>query len=771
VITTPLSAQAQALLQYIPLPNTTTTGTSSTNENYNYQRIATIGSNSSQISARFTRQLGSSATQGLGGRFGGGARGGGNARQQGPATLRQNISVNFAYSHSASDSRGLIAALDGKTVSNGYNLGAGYQLGYGRLSNSFTLGWNRSRGLTTNNFTNGPLDPAGAAGISIPKPVTAQQGLYYGVPLLSFTNFTSVSDTQPADRLQEVFSLSDFVSWRHGKHNFRFGFDGRRQHLDMIAGGNGLGSFSFTGYATQAPTGSVTTASPSGSAFADFLLGAPQTTAIQAGGNKIYLREWIYDFYVQDDYRVRRDLTLNYGLRYEYFSPYIEENNRLVNLDHNADFTEYARVVSGGSGTYSGSFPRSLINPNRTLWSPRIGVAWNPKWVKNTVVRAGYGINFNVGQYANFANSLSYQQPFAQSQNNTAKVASTDQGCGNITTPGSSSGSLFTLANGFNCTSSSILQNTFAVNKDYRLGRVQVFNFDIQHTFPLGIVTNVGYNGSLGGNLDLRRSPNRTATSIVGNAQSIVYEDSIGDSRFHALSVNARKRLQKGVSLQATYQYGHSIDDASSINTVGNNTIVQNDKRIDLEYGNSSFDVRHKVNGNFLYELPFGPNRAFLSKGGKLSKALDNFGISGNFTFATGTYTTPQYQNTVAQAAAGNNFTLRPDRDFSQPIAGAGTLRSWFNPKAFTTPSPSVVFGTASRNSIELPGTVSVSMSLSKSIPLGELRNFEGRITAANVFNTAQYTSVNAVLNSSTFGQVNGVSSPRKLTFDARYRF
>jgi len=300
---------------------------------------------------------------------------------------------------------------------------------------------------------------------------------------------------------------------------------------------------------------------------------------------------------------------------------------------------------------------------------------------------------------------------------------------------------------------------------------VQVFNFDIQHTFPMGIVTNVGYNGSLGSSLDLRRSPNRTATSVVGNAQSIVYEDSIGDSRFHSLSVNARKRLQKGVSLQATYQYGHSIDDASSIGGVGNNTIVQNDKRIDLEYGNSSFDVRHKVTGNFLYELPFGSNRAFLNKGGKLSKALDNFGFSGTFTFATGTYTTPQYQNTVAQASAGNNFTLRPDRDFSQPIAGAGTLRSWFNPKAFTTPSSSVVFGTASRNSIELPGTVAVNMSLSKSIPLGELRNFEGRITASNVFNTVQYSGVNSVLNSSTFGQITAVAAPRKLTFDARYRF
>lgn len=770
VITTPLSAQAQALLQYIPLPNTTTNGTANTSENYNYQRISTVGSNTSQISARFTRSLGANAGQGGFGGFGG--RGGGQRGQQGPPQVRQNVSANFAYSHNASDSRGLLPVLDGKTVSNGYNLGVGYQLSYGRLSNSITAGWNRSRALTANIFTNGTVDPATQAGLSIPKPVTAQEGLYYGVPNLSFTNFSSVMETQPADRVQEVFTLSDVVSWRHGKHNMRFGFDGRRQHLNVIAGSNGLGSFAFTGYATKAPTTvPASTANTSGSAFADFLLGAPQTSAIQAGANKIYLREWIFDGYAQDDYRVRRDLTLNFGVRYEYFAPYVEQNNRLVNLDHNADFTQFARVVAGGTGPFSGAFPRSLISPDRSLFSPRIGVAWSPKFVKNTVVRAGYGLNFNVGQYANFANSLSYQQPFATSQNNTALYGPTNQGCGNITTPGSTSGQLFTLTNAFNCTSSSILQNTFAVNKNYRLGQVQAFNFDIQHTFPLGIVTNVGYNGSLGSSLDLRRAPNRTATAIIGNAQSIVYEDSIGESRFHSLTVNARKRLQKGVSLQGTYQYGHSIDDASSIGGAGNNTIVQNDQRIDLEFGNSSFDVRHKLTGNFLYELPIGPNRAFLNKGGKLSKALDNFGLSGSFNFASGSYTTPQYLNTVAQAAAGNNYTLRPNRVFTQPIAGAGTLRSWFNKAAFTTPSSTAVFGTASRNSIELPGTVSVNMSLSKSIPLGELRNFEGRITANNVFNTVQYTGVNAVLNSSTFGQVTGAGQPRKLTFDARYRF
>jgi len=770
VITTPLSAQAQALLQYIPTPNT---GTGSTAENYNYQRITTAGSNNTQISARFTRAFGASAGQGFGGGGGrgGGGRGGGGQRGQGQQTvkvLRQNMSANYSYSHSASDLRGLMSALDGKTQSNGYNLTAGYQLSYGRLSNSFTLGWNRAHAITTNNFTYGQVDPALAAGINIPKPIPAQAGLYNGVPSITLNNFTSVTDTQPANRLQQTFSLSDVVSWRKGKHNFRFGFDLRRAHNDLISGSNSLGQFTFTGYATKNPAaGSSTSAAVSGSSFADFLLGAPQNSNIQTGAQKIYLREWVYDGYANDDFRVSSNITLNAGLRYEYFSPYVEQNNRLVNLDHNADFTAFSRVTPGVPGTYSGAFPRSLVQPDRSLLSPRLGIAWRPKWTKNTVIRAGYGINFNTGQYSSFANSLAYQQPFAVTQNNVAAT----QGCGTLTTTGTTVANNFTLTNAFNCTSSTVLQNTFAINRAYRLGRVQAINMDIQRTLPLGIVANVGYNGSFGSSLDLRRAPNRSATTVLSNAQSIVYEDSIGESRFHSLSVNLRKRLQKGVSLQATYQYGHSIDNASSIGGAGNNTIVQNDARIDLEFGNSTFDVRHKVTGNYVFELPFGPNRAFLSNGGRLSRVMDGFSISGNFTFATGTYATPQYQNSIAQAATGNNYTLRPDRVFSQPIAGAGNLRSWFNTAAFASPSAAAVFGTASRNSIELPGTISNDMSLSRSIALGDLRNFEARVTASNVFNTVQYSGVNTVLNSSTFGQITGAAAPRKLSFQARYRF
>ena len=548
------------------------------------------------------------------------------------------------------------------------------------------------------------------------------------------------------------------MSWRRGKHNFRFGFDGRRVHSDLIAGTNGIGQFVFTGLNTQQPgAGTSTTQAPSGNSFADFLLGAPQTSNIQAGTNKINLRQWVLDGYTQDDWRLTSNLTLNLGLRYEYFSPQVEKYNRLVNLDHDASFTNYAQVLPDGRGGYSGAlYPRSLINPDGTLLSPRIGVAWRPKFVKNTVVRTGYGINFNTGQYGTFANLLSYQAPFAITQNNI----SNRQGCGTFAGG-------FTLTNAFHCVSTA-LPNTFAANRNYRLGVVQVMNLDVQHQLPLGIVLNVGYNNALGGNLDLRRSPNRTLIGTTGNTNSIIYEDSIGESRFHALTVNARKRLQKGVSLQATYQYGHSIDDASSVNGAGNNTVPQNDGRIDLEFGNSTFDVRQKLTGNFVTELPFGPGRAYL-KTGLISRALDDIFFSGDFTFATGSYATPQYQNSAAQAAAGNNFTLRPDRVFSQSIAGTGTLRNWFNKGAFVAPANG--YGTASRNSIQLPGIVGIDMSLSKSVDMGELKNFEARITAGNVFNTVQYSGVNTVLNSSNFGQVTGAAAPRKLSLQARYRF
>ena len=756
---TPLSPQAQALLNYYPAPNVP--GATLRN---NYQTVTNAGQNSTSAALRFVRNFGQNSSFGGPGGFGGGRR---QQAANAPKTLRQNINFNGSYAHSASDSRNIFLPLGGSSVSNGYGITAGYTIGYGRLTNNASLNWNRSHAQLMNYFTNSGTDPLAGTGISIPKPfIGAAPGIYYGVPNLSIASFTGLSQNGASDRVNQTISFSDFVSYSHKRHNMRFGADIRRVHSDSIVGTGGFGSFTFSGYATQnpnCPPSSGATCPTSGSGFADLLFGLPQQSAIQAGAFKTYLRANVFDLYAQDDWRARSNLTLNYGLRYEYFSPYVDKYDHLVNLDHNTDFTAVQPVVPGQKGQYSGTFPRSLVNPDRSMFSPRFGFAYRPpqKFFKETVVRGGYGINFNTGQYATIAQNLSSQPPFATTQTNivTTPNLSGTAGC----TPGN-----MTLASAFDCSTVPV-QNNYAANLYYRLGHVQVWNLDIQHTFPMGIVANLGYNGTNSGELDIVRAPNRTATGLLNpDAQAYNYEDSLGYARYNGMSLNVRKRMQKGISLQATYIYGHSIDNASSI---GGSAAVpaQNDLDLNAEEGNSSFDVRHKVTGNWVMELPFGPNRAFLSKGGFWSKALDGFSISGDFTFATGTYFTPHYSASVAETATGTNNSLRPDRIFSNPIPGAQTIHQWFNPAAFTAPANG--YGTASRGSIEGPGIVAVDASVSRTVSLGETRSFEARVTANNVFNTVQYSGIDATQNSLTFGQVTSAAAMRTLTVLARFRF
>ena len=751
-----VAAQAQALLAYYPAPNIATVGPQA----YNYQTITTTGSNSTSAALRYVRNFGQNS--GFGG-FGGGRRPDANA----PKTLRQNINFNGSYSHAASDNRSIFLPLGGTTASDGYGVTAGYTVGYGRLTNNASLNWNRSRSTVINYFTNTVTNPAAVAGVSIPSQTAglSNPNFYNGVPNLTITGFNGLSEVTPRDGINQTISFSDFLSWSHKKHNMRFGVDVRRIHADSVGGNNVVGTFVFSGYSTESPaeqqaaTTTSTRLPASGSGFADYLLGLPQQTKIQAGLAKIYLRANAYDWYAQDDWRAFSNLTFNFGLRYEYFLPYVEKNNRLVNLDHNADFTQVATVLPGAAGPYGGSYPRSLVNPDRLMYSPRLGVAWRPKFLKETVIRGGYGINFNTGQFATFAQSLAFQPPFAVTQTNVLATVTNPTGCTMAN---------MTLANGFGCSTNAV-QNNYAVNKNYRLGDVQVWNMDVQKTLPMGIVTNVGYTGSLGGNLDMVRAPNHTANSVTtSGAGAFTYEDSVGFSRLNMLAVNVRKRMQKGVSLQATYQYGHSIDNASSIGG-GAQTTAQNDQRLDLEEGNSAFDIRHKVTGNWVLELPFGPNRALLSKGGFWSKAVDGFSISGDYTFASGRYYTPVYNSTSAQISAGGTYTLRPDRLFNQPIKGPGMQTQWFNSAAFTSPSNG--FGTASRNSIEGPGTVAVDMSLAKTVSFGETRSFETRLTAANALNTVQYSGIDTTVNSPTFGQVTSAAAMRTITLIARYRF
>jgi hypothetical protein len=773
----PISPQAEALLAYYPAPNIPLNA-----QGYNYETVSNGGNNNVAINSRYIRTLGGSTATPFGNFGGGGRRGGGNSNA--PPSLRQNINLSYNYSHSASDVRNIFLPLGGATASDGNAVNAGYTIGYGRLTNNASVNWNRLNAETRNYFTNTSNNPSAAAGLNVPNAAGgfANPRFYNGLAKLNISNFQPLSNESPSQIINQTISFSDFVAWRHKKHNLRLGLDVRRVHRDSIGGNNPLGTYTFTGYATADAadkiSGNAGGTGGSGDGFADFLLGLPQSTSIQADLYKTYLRENAYDWYVTDDWRMTSNITLNYGVRYEYFGPYSEKNDRLVNLTGIGQGMTTAGCVTPGGVSYTTAAgtvncaagqSAALVNPDHLMYAPRLGVAYrlkNSGLTKDTVIRGGYGINYNTGQYAVFAQKLSGQPPFAVTQSNTLS-----SGC-TTTTPTTTAN--MTLANGFNCSTNETIENNWAVDRNYRLGMVQIYNLNIQRTIPLGIVLNVGYNGAKGSGLDVVGSPNGVPTSInpagvtTPGIAPFDYEESAAESRSNQLVFSAQKRMQKGIALGATYTYMHAIDNASGVGgAVG--TPVQNLFNLAAEEGNSSFDRRHDLTGNWVTELPFGPNRAFLNKGGFWGAALDGFSLSGTFTFATGNYLTPVYTGNEEEALSANVYTQRPDRVFSQPLKGPGTLAAWFNASAFQAPASA--YGTASQGSIEGPGTVAVSSSLSRTLRLGETRSFEARVTATNVFNTVQYDSISTDESSANFGQVLSAAAMRSLLVQARYRF
>jgi hypothetical protein len=336
---------------------------------------------------------------------------------------------------------------------------------------------------------------------------------------------------------------------------------------------------------------------------------------------------------------------------------------------------------------------------------------------------------------------------------------------------------VLTLENGFP-TPTAAVTNNFAVDKNYKLGYVQIWNLNIQREVTPSLLINVGYNGAKGTDLDIERAPNRLPDGQlrIPGVQPFILETSQGDSILHAGTLQVRKRMRHGMSAQGTYVFSKSIDDASSIGG-GAVVVAQNDQDLAAERSLSSFDQRHKFIGNFIYELPFGTGKKWLNNnGGWLENVFGDWSWSGNFTVASGYPFTPRVLGAFTDISQGVNGTLRANI-VGDPYSGTcpngfevGTLECWFNTSAFVIPA-SGQYGDARRNSITGPGQFAFGMSVSKTMLAKDTRALEVRLAANNVFNHPVFTSIATVLNSPTYGEVISAGSMRTVTLSARYRF
>ncbi|MEO6119361.1 MAG: TonB-dependent receptor [Terriglobales bacterium] len=723
-----INSAAAGLLRFFP-------GANQTDGVQNFHRVTSSDTIAHNVNLRLIHNLG-----------GGGAQGGNPM-----AALmggRNSLNFGFNYRTSENDINNFSPELGGVGRAHGMNVNASWVKGIKKVNNRLSFNYNHNESRSQN-FSAGVEDIEGNLGIG----GVSTDPFDWGAPTLSFTNLNTIRDVNPSLRVDDNWQISENASFRHKKHNFRFGGDFRRTRLELRSNPNPRGSFTFTGFSTAQTTlvGGVPVRTPgTGYDFADFLLGLPQQTGLQFGANTYQFKGNNYSLFVQDDWRLHGKLTLNLGLRYEYVGPLTEAEGRLVNLDAANDFTAVAPVFPGATGAFSGVFPQSLVNPDRNNFAPRVGFAWNP--LARTVVRGGYGINYNVGAYSSFVQQLAFQPPFSNTSTNVTSA----------TNP-------LTLQNGFPATPGQ-LTNNFGVDRDYRLGYVQTWNLGVQRELTPGLVLNVGYNAAKGTRLDMQRAPNRTPTGLrIPGVQAFLWQSSEAASILHGGTISLRKRMQRGIAIGGSYTFSKSLDNASSIGG-GATVVAQNDLDLAAERGLSRFDQRHRGNIDYTIELPFGTNKRWLSTGNAAAKVLGDWTIQGGVNARSGTPFTPRMIGAFADVAGGVNGTLRANVT-GQPIAlDDPTVTQFFNTGAFAAP-PSGQFGNARRNSIAGPGAVTLDFALNKNIPLKDTRAFDLRFQVNNLLNHANYTGIDTVVNSPSFGRVVSVGAMRRIQFNTRFRF
>ena len=624
-----------------------------------------------------------------------------------------------------------------------------------RLINSVRVAFKRNRNETTPYFANGEnvaLD-FGIQG-------TSGNPLNYGPPNLNFTNFGALSDAAPVLTRNQSQTFGDNIIVVRGLHSFTFGIQFTRKDLNTRTDPNGRGAFNFTGLLTSALTDNGSPVAGTGFDFADFLLGLPQSSSIRYGDSSTYLRQNVWTGFAQDDWKVGPNLTLNLGLRYEYFSPFYEKYGRIANLDIAPGYSAVARITPGTSGPYSGGFPPGLIDPDYNNFSPRVGLAWKvPYFKQSTIVRAGYGAYYDGQAYNRLAFKLAQQPPFAVSSNvNTS-----------LTNP-------LSLAGGFVSTAPGEVTNTFAVDRRYRTPYAQTWSLTIQRELGRGLFVEAGYLGTKGTRLDVLTLPNQGppgALSLGGRHQlrdavGFTYDSSSGNSILHALTVRATQRFRRGLSMSAYYQFSKSIDDSSTFGGAGN-TVAQNWQDLAAERGLSSFDRRHSFDINWVLTSQVGTAGSRFAADSWTARLLKDWQLSGSLTAQTGTPLTARVlgNSAIALAQTGGVGSSRAEATGLNP----SSARDFFNLAAFTVPAPGE-FGNAGRNTIAGPDLFAVNLSFGRSFQLDESRRrLEFRIEAKNAFNTVSFTNINTVVNATNYGLPISAAPMRVINALMRFRF
>jgi hypothetical protein len=604
----------------------------------------------------------------------------------------------------------------------------------------------------------------------------------YGLPGIGFSSGGSLSEPVPSLTRNQTLLLSDAISFYHTKHTIVVGGQVRDIDLNNNASPNPRGSFSFNGNFTcgQAFSTEVTPCNQAAGGgtvnlpttqqvaydFADFELGLPYNVSAQYGSpQNIYLRSWGFSLYAQDDWRISKTFTLQYGVRWDATKPTVEKYNHLANLEPifgaNGDLTSVKVITPGLDGA-----PRALINGAYKNFGPRTGFAWvTPLKKHRTVVRGGYSIFYNANIFTTLVRDVSFQPPFYTNlsvQNSASDYFTTETG---LVSPSSSGISI---------------TNTFAVDPNYKPYRAQTWNIGTETDLSRNWVLDLQYTGTAGANLDILRSPNRaplgtasadTASSLaVADATQFTYEQSGATSLYNGLQVRVLHRYTHGVSFQGQYTFSKSLDDASDIGG-GSGLKEQIDGDLAGLRGLSSFDQRHSITGSVTYELPFGQRYRF-AHNGWTNKLFGDWRLMNNISWHTGNPLNVLL-NSDPSGTGATGFAL--PNVVGNPNVGicGGPVSQFFNKNDFSTPAAGT-YGDARKGMVEGPCALTWNASMNKAFRIGntdDQRRGEIQWSVTNVANHVNYSGVSTSVGTSQFGQVTSAGAMRAMSLTLRFNF
>jgi hypothetical protein len=519
---------------------------------------------------------------------------------------------------------------------------------------------------------------------------------------ISISGFTPITGPQETTENGSTYSVVSDIGWVRGRHNVKFGGELRRILIDI-----GEGNTTSLTYSNRP----------------NFLSNRLENFSI-VDFPLVQGQRWWTLGYIQDDVKWKPNLTINAGLRYEFYSVPVEKDGR----------DKVWRIACGGfcaPGT-------RWYNPDYNNLGPRVGFAWSPARFKDmTVIRGGFGVFFGPGQN---------DDVFAPIDNAGARTTLTRSEAPALSYP----------IEPFLAVAASVGNAARALDENRVDQYAEHYSLTVQQALPWRLTTQIGYIGNQAHHLLDRNNINlidpATGRRPLPQFSRVDTKSSESNAHFNALQFSLYRRAAGGLQLGTQYMWSFSYDEGSLGG--GESTARQNAACRRCEYGFTNQDVRHTLTTNWVYELPFGRDR---NNSGALQQVFGGWTFSGLMQARTGRPLTIGASRSTGDLPDGNNSSQRADRVDGVPLYPENqSAEQWFNPAAFALPRPGT-WGNAGRNIVRAPGLFQVDLALQRRFALGGPRNFEFRVEAFNAFNRVNLGAPGTTVTSpASFGRITG---------------